>query len=139
MQRHLATQPQFGYLPKRSSQQALSRIFHHCNEVREACTSQERSIYAKKRGAPSGQCEGGACISIDLTQAFDRACRHILESSLELLGVPADLRQALMQWVHSTRYIVKRQEAENSFESGRGFKQGCRLSPTLCPSLSLER
>ncbi|CAE7249989.1 unnamed protein product [Symbiodinium sp. CCMP2592] len=124
-------QHQYGFLPNRSVQQALGHAFMHCRAVRSMCQAQQRSLYEQKAGNKSLGLAGGMFLSIDLTQAFDRVDRGLLEASLIHIGVPAELRHLLLQWVHAAHYVVQREGHTQRFGTTQGIRQGCRLSPSL--------
>ena len=128
---HMVTQHQYGFLPYRSVQQALGQVFMHCRSVRELSQAQRRSLYAQKAGHKSSGCAGGMQLSIDLTQAFDRVGRGLLEASLLHIGVPTALRSVLLRWVHAVHYVVQREGHSQRFGTTQGIRQGCRLSPSL--------
>ena len=128
---HMVTQHQYGFLPSRSVQQALGRAFMHCRAVRDLCQAQRRSLYEQKAGNTTRGCAGGMQLSIDLTQAFDRVSRGLLEAALIYIGVPLDLRSLLLRWVHAVHYVVQREGHKQRFGTTQGIRQGCRLSPSL--------
>ncbi|OLP75311.1 LINE-1 reverse transcriptase-like [Symbiodinium microadriaticum] len=128
---HMVTQHQYGYLPSRSVQQALGRAFMHCRAVRDLSQAQRRSLYEQKAGNQTRGCAGGMQLSIDLTQAFDRVSRGLLETALIYIGVPLDLRSLLLRWVHAVHYVVQREGHQQRFGTTQGIRQGCRLSPSL--------
>ncbi|CAE7790745.1 unnamed protein product [Symbiodinium sp. CCMP2592] len=128
---HMVEQHQYGFLPHRSVQQALGHAFMHCRTVRSICQAQQRSLYEQKAGNKSLGLAGGMILSIDLTQAFDRVDRGLLEASLIHIGVPAELRHLLLQWVHAAHYVVQREGHTQRFGTTQGIRQGCRLSPSL--------
>ncbi|CAE7357226.1 unnamed protein product [Symbiodinium sp. CCMP2592] len=128
---HMEEQHQYGFLPNRSVQQALGHAFMHCRAVRSMCQAQQRSLYEQKAGNKSLGLAGGMFLSIDLTQAFDRVDRGLLEASLIHIGVPAELRHLLLQWVHAAHYVVQREGHTQRFGTTQGIRQGCRLSPSL--------
>ncbi|CAE7616475.1 unnamed protein product [Symbiodinium sp. CCMP2592] len=127
----------FGYLPNRSPQQALSIVFRHCADARARAKAQGRDLYSIRQGHRRGGCAGGLQVSIDFTQAFDRANRALLNSALLLLKVPDNLRCVIMQWVETTTFHVVQDDAEAKFSSSRGIRQGCRLSPSLWVCISV--
>ncbi|CAE7242286.1 unnamed protein product [Symbiodinium sp. CCMP2592] len=127
----------FGYLPNRSSQQALSIVYRHCADARARAKAQGRDLYAIRQGHRRGGCAGGLQVSIDFTQAFDRANRALLNSALLHLKVPDNLRCLIMQWVETTTFHVVQDDAEAKFSSSRGIRQGCRLSPSLWVCISV--
>ena len=78
--------PLFGYIQQRSPQQALELVFAHCQEVRSKAKAQTRSLYELRAGQQRSPCAGGMQISIDFSQAFDRADRQLLVAALAYLG-----------------------------------------------------
>ena len=101
-------------------------------------------------GATADSCVGIALISsynrprprisiIDLTQAFDRASRDLLEKALIHIGVPVELRSVLLQWVHAGHYVVTCEGHRRRFDTTQGIRQGCKLSPAPNPQLIAER
>ena len=134
---HTRHQNMFGYLPCRSPQQALSIVFEHCSQVREKAKAQGRSLYELRAGIPRRGCVGGLQVSADFSQAFDRIGRHLLEEALAFLAVPADLSYVIMSWVHATAFHVLKDGHTESYDSVRGIRQGCKLSPTLWCCISV--
>ncbi|CAE7827522.1 unnamed protein product [Symbiodinium sp. CCMP2592] len=128
---HMEARHQYGFLPGRSVQQALGHAFIHCKSVRSLSQAQNRSLYDKFAGHQAKGCAGGMLLSIDLTQAFDRVGRDLLEQALIHIGVPLSLRSLLLRWVHSVRYVVQKEGHAQTFPTSRGIRQGCRLSPSL--------
>ena len=126
--RHL---PLFGYIQQRSPQQALELVFAHCAEARAMAKAQTRSLYERRMGHARSQCSGGLQISIDFSQAFDRADRRLLVEALEFLAVPEDLRDLILRWVQATTFHTHKADAQYSYSSVQGIRQGCKLSPTL--------
>ena len=132
--RHL---PLFGYLARRSPQQALSIVYDHCERVRCAAGAQKRSWYALRAGQERSKCAGGLQISIDFSQAFDRADRQLLVRALEFLEVPHNLADIILRWVQNTHFHIDKAGHRDSYYSSSGIRQGCKLSPTLWCCLSV--
>ena len=113
------------------------RLFEHCSQVREKAKAQGRSLYELRAGIPRRGCVCGLQVSADFSQAFDRIGRHLLEEALAFLGVPADLSYVIMSWVHATAFHVLQDGYTESYDSVRGIRQGCKLSPTLWCCISV--
>ena len=128
---HMEERHQYGFLPLRSTQQALGQVFMHCRQVRARCQALKRSLYERRAGQHSAGCAGGMQLSIDLTQAFDRIDRSLLEKALLHIGVPAGLRSLLLRWVHAGHYVVACGGHQRRFATSQGIRQGCKLSPSL--------
>ena len=123
--------PLFGYIQQRSPQQALELVFAHCAAARDLAKAQTRSLYELRSGQVRSQCAGGLQISIDFSQAFDRADRSLLFQAMDYLEVPTDLQELLKRWVQATTFHIQKAETHCSYSSEKGIRQGCKLSPTL--------
>ena len=123
--------PLFGYIQQRSPQQALELVFAHCAEARDLAKAQTRSLYELRSGKVRSQCAGGLQISIDFSQAFDRADRGLLFQALTFLEVPADLQELIKRWAQATTFHIHKADTQCSYSSDKGIRQGCKLSRTL--------
>ena len=123
--------PLFGYLAHRSPQHALAVVYAHCERVRNAARAQRRSWYALREGQQRSSCAGGLQVSVDFSQAFDRADRQLLVKALEFLQVPDDLADVILRWTQQTVFHIEKAGASESYQSSTGIRQGCKLSPTL--------
>ena len=70
-------------------------------------------------------------VSLDLSQAFDTVPWCLLEEALIRAGVPNNLREAVMTWVSSTKYLIEHRQQTIQIVAERGVRQGCGLSPLL--------
>ena len=123
--------PLFGYIQQRSPQQALELVFAPCAEARDLAKAQTRSLYELRSGKVRSQCAGGLQISVDFSQAFDRADRGLLFKALTFLEVPTDLQELIKRWVRATTFHIHKADTQCSYSSDKGIRQGCKLSPTL--------
>ncbi|CAE7541241.1 pol [Symbiodinium sp. CCMP2592] len=112
--------PLYGYLANRSPQQALTMVYEHCDSWYELRAGQKRS-----------SCAGGLQVSVDLSQAFDRADRKLLVRALQFLAVPDDLTDVILRWTQNTIFHIDKADASEQYHSSTGIRQGCKLSPTL--------
>ena len=87
----LCSVPQHAYLPGRSTEDALARIFRHCDVVRNLCNSQRYPLQQFARGQHPGHLTGGLLVTLDLSKAFDMVPRGRLFKCLADLGVPTVL------------------------------------------------
>ncbi|CAE7235568.1 pol [Symbiodinium sp. CCMP2592] len=126
-----ATLPLYGYLANRSPQQALTVVYEHCDRVRTAARAQTRSWYELRAGQKRSSCAGGLQVSVDFSQAFDRADRQLLVRALQFLEVPDDLTDVILRWTQNTVFHIHKADASEQYHSSTGIRQGCKLSPTL--------
>ncbi|CAE7196500.1 pol [Symbiodinium sp. CCMP2592] len=126
-----ATLPLYGYLANRSPQQALTVVYEHCDRVRTAARAQTRSWYELRAGQKRSSCAGGLQVSVDFSQAFDRADRQLLVRALQFLEVPDDLTDVILRWTQNTVFHIDKADASEQYHSSTGIRQGCKLSPTL--------
>ncbi|CAE7216565.1 pol [Symbiodinium sp. CCMP2592] len=123
--------PLFGYLANRSPQQALTLVYEHCDRVRATARAQTRSWYELRAGQKRSSCAGGLQVSVDFSQAFDRADRKLLVRALQFLEVPDDLTDVILRWTQNTIFHIDKADASEQYHSSTGIRQGCKLSPTL--------
>ncbi|CAE7473776.1 pol [Symbiodinium sp. CCMP2592] len=126
-----ATLPLYGYLANRSPQQALTVVYEHCDRVRTAARAQTRSWYELRAGQKRSSCAGGLQVSVDFSQAFDRADRQLLVRALQFLEVPDDLTDVILRWTQNTVFHIDKADASEQYHSSTGIRQGCKLLPTL--------
>ena len=112
--------PLFGYIQQRWPQQALELVFAHCAAARDLAKAQTRSLYELRSGQVRSQCAGGLQISIDFSQAFDRADRSLLFQAMDYLEVPTDLQELLKRWVQATTFHIQKAETHCSYSSEKG-------------------
>lgn len=82
----LTQYPQFAYLPKRGTQDAILRAAHHCFEVRQLLHQYRRPSTRSQDGTVP-KLYGGFTLSLNLQRAFDTIPRDFLFNQLEKLAV----------------------------------------------------
>ena len=75
--------PQYAYLPGRGTYDAICRVIGHCEVVRCLAKSSVNTIHDTRAGTDRVLCAGGLQILVDLSGAFDRAPRSLLQAALE--------------------------------------------------------
>ena len=50
--------------------------------------------------------------------------------SARVSGGAADLRDLILRWVQATTFHIHKADAQHSYSSAQGIRQGCKLSPT---------
>ena len=86
--------PCFAYLKQRSAEDCILRVANHCRMVRQLL-SQRRPNTAL--GKPS--LRGGLQVCVDLSQAFDRVPRQLVEDSIMAAGFPPDVESSRIVWL----------------------------------------
>ena len=131
--------PQYAYCAGRGSADAIFRVHQHFEAVERLLQKHQDNRFRKRQGVPDLRCGGGACLSLDLSKAFDSVSRALLVKSLQDLGVPADIIAAVQQLHRQARYHFAVRSQQGSTVTSNGIKQGCRVAPALwvCFSLSI--
>jgi len=112
---------QLGFRPNKGTEHAVW-LLQHC--ITLACSPRQRGGY------------GGYLYTcfVDLKAAFDSVCRQELWEHLEALGItPGTFLTAVKSLYASTTFSVKigPKHSDNVFQTHKGVKQGCPLSPML--------
>ena len=127
----MSSLPQYAYLPGRLLKVAIVRAVHHCRIIRTRLAGSCPNIQQRRRGMSPSECYGGAILSLDMSQAFDRVDRHKLLMALTHSNMPHSLVQAIAQWHNGVEYHLQVSRQETQVKCGRGLRQGCTMSPTL--------
>ena len=127
----LADKPQFAYIAGRSGDEAISRVFHRCQSARESLKAGVDSVHAKRAGARSVPCSGGALLSIDLSRAFDTVPRQALSQALQAAGVEPALHDLVLDLHEHCQHEISQNGFTDKFDMQCGVRQGCSLSPLL--------
>ena len=127
----LVSWPQFAYLPGRGTYDAISRVIGHCEAVRSLVRSSVNTIYDRRAGLQKVDCVGGMQILVDLSGAFDRAPRKLLQKALEDLPLSDSQISLLLSWHLSTPYHFKHAGQIYTIECNVGVRQGCVAAPFL--------
>ena len=141
----LSKQPQFAYLPNRSTRDALIRAFHHCRETRTLTSTQANTTYQRylnPNQVPSFI--GGFLISIDINKAFDSVPRQQLIQALNSLNIPPSILHPLVAFLAPSPCQVHHKSHNSNFEATRGLRQGSTDAPfawsvlmwSICQSLA---
>ena len=123
--------PQMAYLPQREGAYALLRAFSHCRNVRDLVRSQVRTVFHMRQGVQKQEFVGGCCLSLDLSQAFDRIPRTLVILSLREAGAPEALINLVTAWHLDSRYHINHGGASATIPVDQGIRQGCVLAPLL--------
>ena len=127
--------PQFAYLPGRDLHDALARVHEWIARFRVNIAVAAPDRFAKKerqrQGTDRNLCVGGAILSLDLKQAFDRVDRAALVQALRRLGTPDDLVAAVIAIHDTSAYHIEDDFRSSEIRTTRGIRQGCKLAPLL--------
>ncbi|CAE7260053.1 Pol, partial [Symbiodinium sp. CCMP2456] len=131
--------PQYAYCAGRGCADAIFRVHRHFDEVDQLLKQNLDNRFKRRQGTDVLRCAGGACLSLDLSKAFDSVSRNLLTSSLQDLSIPADIVAAIQQLHKEACYHFDVRSQTGSATTTNGIKQGCRVAPILwvCFSISL--
>ena len=124
--------PQYAYLPRRTTQDALRRAQRHCVTIYQECRKSPptvRDYYHQNINKPEPV--AGLQVSLDMSQAFDRLERSQVLSALRDAQTPPDLVSIVMNWLEAVDYHISHKGAVECVRATRGVRQGCRISPIL--------
>ena len=77
------------------------RVFRHCRKVRDACSWQATNFWKNM-----SQTQGGAILSLHMSQAFDRLPRQHFYEGFQQSDIPEELQLLFMHWLHEARYHI---------------------------------
>ena len=119
---------------------ALARVHEWIARFRVNIAVAAPDRFAKKerqrQGTDRNLCVGGAILSLDLKQAFDRVDRAALVQALRRLGTPDDLVAAVIAIHDTSAYHIEDDFRSSEIRTTRGIRQGCKLAPLLWVAIS---
>ena len=131
--------PQYAYTPGRSCADAIHRVHQHFEAVEQLIRSNSSNRFAKRQGLAPSRCAGGACLSLDLSKAFDCVDRNHLTTALLEQGIAPNIVAAVQQLHKNACYHYDIRSLHGTTTTTNGIKQGCRVAPALwlCYSISV--
>ena len=130
--------PQFAYLPKRQTADALDRAMAHICAVRAKRKASGTTIWTRHEGHLTQRCQGGMTISLDLEKAFDSISWGVMQACLSEIGVSQDLMTLIMHLHAHARYCFNIEGQEAEVGPGQGIRQGCGMAPAIWTIVSLS-
>ena len=130
--------PQFAYCAGRGVNDAILRVHSYFNEIESLQKGQIKNRFKQHQNVRQLDCHGGACLSLDLSSAFDSVSRDLLIQSLLDHQVPPDLINIVQQLHRNAKYIFSTTSSRGQVTTSNGIKQGCRAAPTLWISSTLS-
>ena len=127
----LCSEPQFGFLPKRSALDAIARVTRHCNLIRTLVALQRRTVARQRTTKPEYAFCGGLQLLLDLRQAFDTVNRPRLFQFLHRRGTPIELLHIISSWHMDTHYNLIHNNSTTRIPVNVGLRQGCKAAPIL--------
>ena len=122
---------QYAYVPHRDVLGCLVRAMDHCRLARRLLRAQTYNLHSLRQGGSKRPHVAALQVSIDLSQAFDRAPWDLLREALRRTSAPLNLQEYIMSWVQQTQYNIMHHGSVVQIRAKRGVRQGCVLSPTL--------
>ena len=122
------TIPQFGFVPDRGTEEAISRALKHMDEGR-----QTHSLFQRKAGRKSQgpQLIGSLTLSVDTSKAFDMVNRSLLPQARRTYQLDPELIEIIGKLHVEALYKMTVDGTDFSVLTKRGIKQGCKLAPSL--------
>ncbi|CAE7224369.1 unnamed protein product [Symbiodinium natans] len=138
--------PQFAYQPGRDLYDALARVQVWIDNFKRCYGRGNSSKFAQRDREENPDntklCVGGAILSLDLKQAFDRVNRQALAQSLKDLGAGESMTAEIISLLDTSRYHIISDQEQSTVGTTRGIRQGCKIAPMLWVAIStllLER
>ena len=88
-----------------------------------------KNLWQRRAGEAPRRIGGGLCLSLDLSEAFDRMPRDRLGPGLDQVHCPSDLKVLLLAWLHGAAYHIDHRGQTCHIIPTRGTRQGCVASP----------
>ncbi|CAE7676196.1 Pol [Symbiodinium necroappetens] len=126
--RVFADMPCFAYLPFRSTEHCLQRVFQHCDHIRDLVKTTRASNRTRKT---KHALQGGIQVTLDLQQAFDQVNRPFVISCIDALDFPPDVALGLKTSLLSGEYELQHKGERCNIAAHRGIKQGAKDAPLL--------
>ena len=127
----LSCSPQFGFLPLRAATDAILRVSAHSRSIRALVTAHRRTVQTQMCPNHKFKICGGFSLFLDMTRAFDTACRSTICNHLHDLGTPEHLIQLVASWHENTHYNLVFRGSTTRVRVGKGLRQGCKIAPLL--------
>ena len=129
--------PQYAYLKKRGTREAILQAVKHLEEARALAAVGQRRHRLQGSTSHRTPLLGSIVLSLDLSKAFDSVNRQGLMQALEQLGIDASTRQHVQQLHTDTTYHMTISGVPIAVSVTSGIKQGCKLAPILWSALTL--
>ncbi|CAE7416447.1 unnamed protein product [Symbiodinium sp. CCMP2592] len=119
--------------------QPLGNALNQHFQVEQILQQNQSNRFTMRQGFTPSRCAGGACLSLDLSKAFDFVDRDCLTDSLLAQGIPPNIVAAIQQLHKQARYHYNIRSQTGSIVTTNGIKQGCRVAPVLwlCYSITV--
>ena len=132
VEKYLEDIPQWAYIPGRSTLDAAARAQAHCQHIIRLCSPDRWTVREARAGLSRPKPNaGGLQLSLDLSSAFDVLEWVYVAEALDDAGVPAELKDHLLEWYRDLRYEFSIQNHTATVSASRGLKQGCLVAPLI--------
>ena len=118
---HLFEQlPCFRYERHRSAEDCLLKVFGHCKYV-QSITCQGGSTKGRQMSL-----KGGLQVCLDMTRAFDKVSRTLVEASIRAASFSKETETAMLTWLQGGLYELQHKGLTSRVPCNRGIKQGSK-------------
>ena len=132
VEKYLEDIPQWAYIPGRSTLDAAARVQAHCQHIIRLCSPDRWTVREARAGLSRPKPNaGGLQLSLDLSSAFDVLEWVYVAEALDDAGVPAELKDHLLEWYRDLKYEFSIQDHTETVAASRGLKQGCLVAPLI--------
>ena len=127
----LVRDPQFAYLPGRSTGDALRRVSVHVACAQHYHSQAVRNLYELRAGNHRLSLGGGMQLFLDVEHAFDAVPRHLLQEAMNRQNLDWELIHLFLCWYARTDYHLRHHDCTVSIQATTGIRQGCVAAPLL--------
>ena len=111
--------PCFAYVKQRSAEDCILKAASHCAAVKTLLHKPDHP-----QAASRASLHGGRQICVDLSQAFDRVPRQLVEDSIRAAGYTPEFEAAMKVWLHGGVFQIHYKGLRTQVPCTRGIKQG---------------
>ena len=119
--------PQYGYMKGRSTADAILKVYLHELAALRISALADVTPHQRHAGFERAELIGGIQLCLDVSMAFDRVPRLVLEEALLQMRMAEDLVALIINWHIDTTYC----SGDIAINANRGVRQGCVAAPLV--------